>query len=176
MMNAAVETRPTWVKFQDLEDHRTIVIHTGADAKRCGEARDIWQRMHNLAIEDANPIGPETEPNQTLYVSPNQLDEPVKLYKMADRDSTKRIIVHILGKLASEKQKRLIAELMKQAPNAEICIGSLGQEADLWHLVDVVKAEQAIEQKESEGALCDESAAGCAVSLLGMAGDHPLAT
>lgn len=176
MMNAAVETRPTLVKFPDLEDHKTIVIHTGANAERCGEARDIWQRMHNLAIEDANPIGPETEPMQTLFVSPNQLDEPVKLYKMADRDSTRRIIVHILGKLAIEKQKRLIVELMRQAPNAEICIGSLGQEADLWHLVDVVKAEQAAEQKENEGALCDESAASRAVSLLGMAGDHPLAT
>ena len=175
MMNAAVETRPTLVKFNDLEYHDTIVIHTGADAQRCGEARGIWQRTHNLAIEDANPFGPETEPMQTLYVSPNQLDEPVKFYKMADRDSTKRIIVHILGKLAIEKQKRLIAELIKQAPNAEICAGSHGQEADLWHLVDVVKMEQAIEQEANEGALCDESAAGCAVSLLGIAGDHPLA-
>ena len=36
MMNAAVETRPTFVTFNDLEDHRTIVIHTGADAYRCG--------------------------------------------------------------------------------------------------------------------------------------------
>ncbi len=176
MMNAAVETMPTLVKFQDLGDHRTIVIHAGADAQRCGQDRDIWQRTHNLAIEDANPIGPETEPTQTLYVSPSQLDEPARLYKMADKDSTKKIIVHILGKLAIEKQKRLITELMRQAPSAEICIGSLGQEADLWHLVDVVKMEQAAEQKENEGALCDESAAGCAVSLLGMAGDHPLAT
>ncbi len=40
----------------------------------------------------------------------------------------------------------------------------------------LVKMEQAAEQEENEGALCDESAAGCAVSLLGMAGDHPLAT
>lgn len=150
MMNAAVETRPTWVKFQDLEDHRTIVIHTGADAQRCGEARDIWQRTHNLAIEDANPIGPETEPTQTLYVSPNKLEESVRLFKVADRDSTKRIIVHRFGQIATEKEKRLIAELMKQAPNAEICTGSLGQEADLWGLVDVVKAEQAIEQEANE--------------------------
>lgn len=150
MMNAAVETKPILVTFKDLEDHKTIVIHTGADAHRYGQDRGIWQRTHNLNIEEANPIGPETVPTQTLYVSPSQLDEPVKLYKMADRDSTKRIIVHILGKLAIEKQKRLIVELMRQAPNAEICKGSLGQDADLWGLVDVVEAEQAAEREENE--------------------------
>lgn len=176
MMNAAVETKPIFIKFKDLEDYAVVVIHTGAEAQKCGGDRDIWQRAHNLAIERENGIGPLIEPTQTLYVSPSQLDEPVNLFKMADRDSTKRIIVHILGKLAIEKQMRLMAELMRQAPNAEICKGSLGQEADRWGLIDAVKMEQAAEQEENEGALCDESAAGCAVSLLGMAGDHPLAT
>ena len=176
MMNAAAETGSTWVKFPDLKDHRTIVIHTGPDAQRCGKDRDIWQRTHNAILEEDNAIDPAIEPTQTLYVSPNQLDEPVRLYKMADRDSTKKIIVHRFGQIATEKEKRLIVELLKQAPNAEICLGRLGQIAGEWGLVDMVEMEQAIEQKENEVALCDESAAGCAVSLLGMAGDHPLAT
>ena len=133
-----------FIKFADLTHHDVVVIHTGEQAARDAEQRKVWQRAHNLAIEADNPIDAEPEPEQALCVYPRQLDEPVKLWPVADKDATNRIIVHQMGPLAPEKAKRLVIELMRQAPNAVIYRGTLGQNAEPWQLVDIVKLEQNI--------------------------------
>lgn len=145
MMTADVKLKPGFIQFKDLERFDTVVIHIGSQASRDGDERALWQQAHNLAIVDENAIDPSIEPTQTLLVRPDQLDDPVKLYKLADKDETKRIIVHQRGKIAIEKAKRLIVELMKQAPHAEICKGHLGYNAEPWGLVDVVQLEQEVE-------------------------------
>ncbi|MGL5844353.1 MAG: DUF927 domain-containing protein [Aeromonas hydrophila] len=134
----------SFLKFSDLDDLRVVVIHTGEQASRDARTRVTLQRAHNEALITGNPIDPEVEPEQTLYVGPSQLGDPPKLYKMADSDATKKIVVHQLGNLAPEKAKRLIIELMKQAPNAEIYRGNQGHNATPWQLVDVVMFEQAL--------------------------------
>jgi len=133
-----------FIKFADLTRQDVVVIHTGEQAARDAEQRKVWQRAHNLAIEADNPIDAESEPEQALSVYPRQLDEPVKLWPVADKDATNRIIVHQMGQLASEKAKRLVIELMRQAPNAVIYRGIQGQNAEPWQLVDIVKLEQNI--------------------------------
>ncbi len=133
-----------FIKFADLTRHDVVVIHTGEQAARDAEQRKVWQRAHNLAIEADNPIDAEPEPEQALSVYPRQLDEPVKLWPVADKDATNRIIVHQMGQLAPEKAKRLVIELMRQAPNAVIYRGTQGQNAEPWQLVDIVKLEQSI--------------------------------
>ena len=172
-MNAAADIAPALIKFSDLSDFRTIVIHTGEKAAKCASARAIWQQSHNQAISDENPIDPEVEPTQTLVVKPRQLDNPVKLYQMADKDSTRKIIVHQFGNLALEKMKRLVVELLGQAPEAEIYCGVMGQNAEPWQFVDFVK-EELVLAVEAAPCLNDESELNVA-SLLSMAGDHPLA-
>ena len=134
----------SFIKFADLTRHDVVVIHTGEQAVRDAEQRKVWQRAHNLAIEAGNPIDAEPEPEQALIVSPRKLDEPVKLFPMADKDATNKIIVHQFGQLAPDKAKRLVTELMKQAPNAVIYRGIQGQNAEPWQLVDIVKLEQNI--------------------------------
>ncbi len=133
-----------FIKFADLTRHDVVVIHTGEQAARDAEQRKVWQRAHNLAIEADNPVDAEPEPEQALSIYPRQLDEPVKFWPMADKDATNRIIVHQMGQLAPEKAKRLVIELMKQAPNAVIYRGIQGQNAEPWQLVDIVKLEQSI--------------------------------
>ncbi|UCA34280.1 DUF927 domain-containing protein [Aeromonas jandaei] len=64
---------------------------------------------------------------------------------MADRDATKRVIVHQYGNLHSKKAKRLIMALREQAPRAEIYRGYQGQNAEPWPLVDIVAFEQTLE-------------------------------
>ncbi|MHA7000320.1 helicase RepA family protein [Aeromonas schubertii] len=125
-------TIAAFVKLSDLPDQRTIVIHTGLRASRDGEKRSIYQRAHNHAITENNTIDPEIEPEQTLYVSASQLDAGGKLYPMADKDATKKIIVHIYGQLPFEKIERLVRELRRQAPNATMYRGCEGQNAEPW--------------------------------------------
>lgn len=125
------------VKFSDLPDQKTIVIHTGLGASRDGEKRSIYQRAHNHAIMENNVLDFEVEPEKTLYVSASQLDEGGKLYPMADKDATRKIIIHVQGTLPFEKIERLVQELMKQAPKAEIYRGHEGQNAEPWE--DVVR-------------------------------------
>ena len=133
-----------FLKFADLDDLQVVVIHTGEQANRDAGIRATLQRAHNEAVATDNPIDPEVEPEQALYVGPTQLDEDVRLYKMADRDATKRVIVHQFGNLAPEKAKRLIVALRKQAPKAELYRGNQGQNAEPWQLVDVVAFEQTL--------------------------------
>lgn len=150
MMTAAVKLKPGFIQFKDLERYDTIVIHIGSEAKRDAEERAIWQRSHNEAIARGNAIDPLIEPTQTLYVSADQLDDPVKLYKLADKDETKRIIVHQLGKTVPDKTKRLLLELRKQAPRADILLGRLGANAgeEPWGLLDVVLEVECANTKE----------------------------
>ncbi|MGN4956747.1 DNA primase family protein [Aeromonas sp. 23P] len=130
------------LKFADLDDLQVVVIHTGEQASRDTGIRATLQRARNDAIVAENPIDPECEPEQTLYVAPAQLDEGAKLDKMADRDATKRVIVHLVGNLATEKAKRLVVALREQAPHAEIYRGNPHRNAEPWQLVDVVALEQ----------------------------------
>ncbi len=134
----------TFLKFADLDDLQVVVIHTGEQASRDAGIRATLQRAHNEAVATDNPIDPEVEPEQALYVGPTQLDEEARLYKMADRDATKRVIIHLFGNLAPEKAKRLIVALRKQAPRAELYLGHQGQNAEPWQLVDVVAFEQTL--------------------------------
>ncbi|ATL98519.1 hypothetical protein CK910_08520 [Aeromonas sp. CA23] len=168
-----IDTAPIFIKFSDLSDLRTVVIHTGEGAAKCATVRAIFQQSHNQAICGENPIDPEEEPRQTLVVYPWQLDSPVKLYKMADKDSTRKIIVHQIGNLAPEKMKRLVIELLRQAPEAEICRGVMGQNAEPWQFVDFVE-EELVRAAEVASSLNDESKSNV-VSLLSMAGEHPIA-
>ncbi|HDX8363387.1 helicase RepA family protein [Aeromonas veronii] len=138
----------SFLRFADLTDHRVIVLHTGELANRDANVRATLQRVHNEVLLADNPIDPEVEPEQTLFVSTGQLGEIIKIYKVADSDSTKRIIVHQKGALAVDKAKRLICELRKQAPSAEIYLGRHGNNAQPWGLVDVVDLEQSIQQSE----------------------------
>jgi putative DNA primase/helicase len=133
-----------FLKFADLDDLQVVVIHTGEQASRDAGIRATLQRAHNEAVATDNPIDPESEPEQALYVGPAQLDEETRLYKMADRDATKKVIVHQFGNLAPEKAKRLIVALRKQAPKAELYRGNPGQNAEPWQLVDVVDFEQTL--------------------------------
>jgi putative DNA primase/helicase len=133
-----------FLKFADLDDLQVVVIHTGEQASRDAGIRATLQRAHNEAVATDNPIDPESEPEQALYVGPTQLDDGARLYKMADRDATKRVIVHQFGNLAPEKAKRLIVALRKQAPKAELYRGNPGQNAEPWQLVDVVDFEQTL--------------------------------
>ncbi|MFM4939569.1 DUF927 domain-containing protein [Aeromonas enteropelogenes] len=132
------------LKFSDLDDLQVVVIHTGEQASRDAGIRATLQRAHNEAVVADNPIDPEMEPEQTLYVGPAQLEEGARLYKMADRDATKRVIIHQFGCLPPEKAKRLIAALRKQAPCAELYQGHQEQNAKPWQLVDVVDFEQSL--------------------------------
>lgn len=133
-----------FIRFSDLLDPRVVVIHTGEQANSKGTIRATLQRAHNEAMEENNPIDAELEPELSLYVSPSQLDEPVKLYKMADKDSTKRIVVHQLGALPVEKSKRLAIELRRQAPGAGIYLGQQGESATPWGIVDLLDIEQQV--------------------------------
>ncbi len=133
-----------FLKFADLDDLQVVVIHTGEQASRDAGIRATLQRAHNEAVAIDNPIDPEVEPEQALYVGPTQLDDGARLYKMADRDATKRVIVHQFGNLAPEKAKRLIVALRKQAPKAELYRGNPGHNAEPWQLVDVVAFEQTL--------------------------------
>ncbi|MFQ2290879.1 DUF927 domain-containing protein [Aeromonas enteropelogenes] len=132
------------LKFSDLDDLQVVVIHTGEQASRDAGIRATLQRAHNEAVVADNPIDPEMEPEQTLYVGPAQLEEGARLYKMADRDATKLVIIHQFGCLPPEKAKRLIAALRKQAPCAELYQGHQEQNAKPWQLVDVVDFEQSL--------------------------------
>ncbi|MDM5113587.1 DUF927 domain-containing protein [Aeromonas salmonicida] len=142
-----------FLKFADLDDLQVVVIHTGEQASRDAGIRATLQRAHNEAVATDNPIDPESEPEQALYVGPAQLDEGARLYKMADRDATKRVIIHQFGNLAPEKAKRLIVALRKQAPRAELYRGHQGQNAEPWQLVDVV----AFEQRLAAGTQSDDA-------------------
>ncbi|HEH9416700.1 TPA: DUF927 domain-containing protein [Aeromonas sobria] len=149
---ATASVANSFLKFADLQDQGVIVIHTGEQANRDANIRATLQRAHNDALMADNPIDPEVEPEQTLHVSPGQLGEITKLYKIADSDATRKIIVHQVGNLATEKAKRLILELQKQAPNAELYQGHQGQNATQWQLVEVVALEQSLsaEAKQHE--------------------------
>jgi len=127
---------PEFITFRDLSDLETVVIYTGSGASRNGEEREILQRSVNAAIIANNPIDPEIQPVFSLYVSPQQLDSGGQLYRMADCDATSRVIVHLYGQLHFNKQLRLIAELQRQAPMAEIYIGHPDRNAEPWTLVD----------------------------------------
>lgn len=142
-----------FLRFADLDDLQVVVIHTGEQASRDAGIRATLQRAHNEAIATDNPIDPEVEPEQALYVGSAQLDEEARLYKMADRDATKRVIIHQFGNLAPEKAKRLIVALRKQAPRAELYRGHQGQNAEPWQLVDVV----AFEQRLAAGTQSDDA-------------------
>ncbi len=141
-------TKTEVIRFKDLTDQRTVVIHTGYKANRDAEARKLWQIAHNETIAADDAIAPELEPEQTLFVSPFQLDEGGRLYQMADKDCTKKIIVHQQGNLAFDKQCRLYLELKKQAPSAEILKGKLGCEADRWGIADCIETDDAAEQQD----------------------------
>ena len=117
---ATASVANSFLKFADLHDQGVIVIHTGEQANRDANIRATLQRAHNDALMVDNPIDPEVEPEQTLHVSPGQLGEITKFYKIADSDATRKIIVHQVGNLATEQAKRLIREWQKQAPNAEL--------------------------------------------------------
>ncbi|WP_323885397.1 helicase RepA family protein [Aeromonas caviae] len=132
MSSFAKKTVEKFVTFSDLSDQKTIVIHVGVKASPNNENRSIHQRAHNDAILKDNPLDPEIEPEETLYVSIPQLEENGKFYKMADKDATKKVIIHIHGPLAFEKKSRLVQELTRQAPNANIYLGSEGQNAEPW--------------------------------------------
>lgn len=177
-MNASAQLEPkvidgSYLKFSNLLNHEVVVIHTGEQASRDGTIRSTLQRANNDAIAADNPVDAELEPEQSLYVGPGQLGNIVNIYKVADSDTTKKIIVHVNGILAPVKAKRLVIELIRQAPNAEIYKGNQGQNAEPWQLVDFVKLEQAM-AAENVPAINDESESATA-SLLDMAGDHPLA-
>lgn len=118
-----------FIKFSDLDDLSTIVIHTGHKASPDAGAREIWQRTNNVSIHAADPITGEQEPVQTLYVSSKQLEEGGKLYQMADSAATKKVIIHVHGDLHHTKRNKLLIELGKQAPNAQILKGHAGDTA-----------------------------------------------
>ena len=162
------------ITLSDLHSKAVVVIHTGDKAARDPEHRKVWQQAHNQAIEADNPLDPEVEPVQSLFVAPRQLEAITKLYPMADSDATKKIIVHVNGDIAPAKLKRLVIELKRQAPNADIYKGNQGQNAEPWDgFVNMVKAELAI-VAENVPTLNDEPESVTA-SLLDMAGEHPLA-
>lgn len=158
-MNSLAKTKITnFVKFSDLLDQKTVVIHIGNEASRDGIIRSALQRDHNGMIVRDYPIDPEIEPEQTLYISDSQLEEGNKLYRMrmADRDATHRVIVHIKGMLVFEKIMRLVQELMRQAPNAELYLGRQGHNAQPWNaMVSHVKmvAELEAESRPSRFTL-----------------------
>ncbi|MGL4749052.1 MAG: hypothetical protein ACRCYF_15145, partial [Shewanella sp.] len=126
-----------FVTFRDLPDQRTIVIYTGSHAPSHGRQREVLQRALNHAITADNPVDPDEQPVVSLYVSPNQLDEGEKLYRMVDRDATEKVIVHICGQLHVNKQLRLIDELLKQAPGADLYLGHPDRNAEPWALVNI---------------------------------------
>lgn len=134
-MTTAIETK-TLTKFSDLQDQRIVVIYTGSAAPRCSQQRQILQRAVNAAIVSDNPLDPEVQPELTLHVAPAQLDLGGRLYQMVDRDATQRVIIHQRGALHHEKQIRLIAELRRQALDAEIYIGYPDRNAAPWPLVE----------------------------------------
>ncbi len=70
-----------FLKFADLDDLQVVVIHTGEQASRDAGIRATLQRAHNDAIAAENPIDPELEPEQVLYVGPAQLDEGASFTK-----------------------------------------------------------------------------------------------
>ena len=80
------------LKFADLDDLQVVVIHTGEQASRDAGIRATLQRAHNDAIAADNPIDPELEPEQVLYVGPAQLDEGGKRYRL-DLRSEARVCV-----------------------------------------------------------------------------------
>ncbi|WP_421186168.1 DNA primase family protein [Aeromonas enteropelogenes] len=166
------EQASAFLTFADLEDQRVVVIHTGEQANRDAGARATLQRAHNEALVADNPIDPEVEPEQTLYVKPAQLDEGGRLHKMTDRDATKRVIVHQFGNLPPEKAKRLIVALREQAPRTEIYLGKQGQNAEPWQLVDVIALEQELaptsspRKKEGPAPMIDKMSASQRAELL----------
>ncbi|MFM4847392.1 helicase RepA family protein [Aeromonas rivipollensis] len=117
-------------KFRDLTNKKVVVIHTGSFAQYDPESRKVWQRAHNLAITETNPIDPELEPEQTLFVSEKQCSEGGKFGQMADPDITERVIIQ--GALDFPKLGRLCDELRKQAPGVEIYRGVEGENATPW--------------------------------------------
>uniref|UniRef100_UPI003F67DF29 AAA family ATPase n=1 Tax=Aeromonas veronii TaxID=654 RepID=UPI003F67DF29 len=118
-------------------EQRTSVIYTGSHAPSQGGQREVLQRALNHAITADNPVAPDEQPVVSLYVSPTQLDEGGKLYRMVDRDATEKVIVHICGQLHVNKQHRLIDELLKQAPSAELYLGHPARNAEPWALVNI---------------------------------------
>ena len=68
----------SFLRFADLTDHRVIVLHTGELANRDANVRATLQRVHNEVLLADNPIDPEVEPEQTLFVSTGQLGEIIK--------------------------------------------------------------------------------------------------
>ncbi|MFQ2601229.1 helicase RepA family protein [Aeromonas caviae] len=141
IMTPSVKTNVVeFVRFADLSDQNTIVIHTGTLASPNAANRQIFQRANNDNIVRDNHLDPEVEPEVSLYVSAAQLEDGGKLYKMADKDATQKIIVRVLGVMAFEKTERLVQELMRQAPSAEIYRGRDGQNAEPWEgLVSYLK-------------------------------------
>jgi len=129
-MTAASKFAPT--KFHDLVDKKVVVIHAGQFAHHNSESRQIWQRAHNLAISETNPIDPEQEPEQSLFVSEEQCAKGGRFFKMADPDMTERVIIHTKGELDFPKLQRLCEQLKKQAPNVEVYQGTEGKNAVPW--------------------------------------------
>lgn len=139
---------PQFIKFSDLEDQHTIAIHIGSLASSDPAKRKIIQRAHNDRIVNDNAIDPEQEPELTLYVRPSQLDEGGKLHQMADKDATKKVIVHVFGQLHHTKLQRLVLELSKQAPHAEIYRGVQGANAEPWgEFVEMTVAQHQKDQQ-----------------------------
>ncbi|WP_081849338.1 DUF927 domain-containing protein [Aeromonas jandaei] len=170
--NSLPSNASAFLKFADLDKLQVIVIHTGEQANRDAANRATLQRAHNDAIAADNPIDPEFEPEQTLYVGPVQLDEGGKLYKMADRDATVRVIVHQFGNLAPEKAKRLILALRKQAPKAELYRGNYGKNAQPWQLVDVVDFEQTLDLVKDNQSITKAEQAAAAVGASTVSGQR----
>lgn len=143
---APVSSLPPLLKFADLNDKGTVVIHIGDQADRDSETRAVWQRTHNAAITENETIDPTTEPEQALLIREQHLSGDRSLFKVADKYDTKQVIIHQHGHAPAELMKALIRELRKQAPHAEILHGRLGFNAEPWQLVGIVAAEDATEQ------------------------------
>lgn len=127
-MNAfAAIDNPDFLTFRDLDDHRTIVIHAGAKASSKASARQMYQDSHNIAVKATNPIDPEDEPRQSLYVSLKDIATG-KYYSMVDPVITRKVIIH--GDLSADHLIPIVIEIMSKAPDVDIYLGKFGVNAE----------------------------------------------
>lgn len=127
-MNAfAAIYNPDFITFPDLDDHRTIVIHAGAKASSKASVRQTYQDSHNIAVKATNPIDPEEEPRQSLYLSHKDIAAG-KYYQMVDPVITRKVIIH--GDLSADHLIPIVTEIMSKAPDVDIYRGKFGVNAE----------------------------------------------
>lgn len=162
------------ISFEELADPLNVVVYAGDAVAESSETRAILQRAHKV-----EPVLDAERTEQTIYVSTAEImtgNIPV----MAVDGVTSRITLVTGGALEGDALYLLADAIYLQAPSVEIFKGKICGNSKLWNglqpeFVAHYLAEHPVKLSDKAVLKLNDEPESATISLLNMAGDHPLA-